>query len=488
MGKQKKQSQFADNLWAGLKRMQKNLDLFFKELDLYAKVTGLKVNYDKTQLMRIGSLTNSNALYYMQKPISWSRRVKILGIVLSNNKDEIINCNYENAMSKMYKVLNSWQNRTLSIMGKIQVINALVIPLFIHLFTIIYSPTHESLLQIKESIMEFIWGKGVPKYKYDVLINDYCNGGLKLCDVMTKSFVLKVRWLKEAQETQKFWSYFTYYTLPLPLDIIMNTNIKPIDLKLLYKNNESIWLDIWEAWAKYKFHHVDSSCCSEILNQVIWFNSQIKVNNKCIYWKNWYDLGICYVMDLVNLSLGRLYTFEELKITFGLNIVNMLQYNQLISAIPKEWKKGIKNSINCVETVYNDCRVQNLFKKSAAKKIYWEILYRIKVDDVHKNKWERMLNTVIDSTSWESYCIKPFILTQCSKLRYFQHRVINNKIMTNSIRSRWDKTVDPLCYFCGKKLETMIHLFWECDYVQKLYKSFFKWFNYILDLDFEIIG
>ena len=78
----KKLSQFADDLWVGLKRTQKNIDNFFKELDLFAKITGLHVNYDKTQLMRISSLTDSQPLFYMQKMISWSRRVKILGITL----------------------------------------------------------------------------------------------------------------------------------------------------------------------------------------------------------------------------------------------------------------------------------------------------------------------------------------------------------------------------------------------------------------------
>ena len=73
----KKQSQFADDQWAALINKQTVLDAYTDELSKFAAITGLKINYDKTLLMRFGSLRESNAKYFMQKPISWSQRVCI---------------------------------------------------------------------------------------------------------------------------------------------------------------------------------------------------------------------------------------------------------------------------------------------------------------------------------------------------------------------------------------------------------------------------
>ena len=55
-------------------------------IDNFVAATGFKVNYDKTQIVRIGSLRNSKAKYYVDKPIQWSEGTKILGIEINANR------------------------------------------------------------------------------------------------------------------------------------------------------------------------------------------------------------------------------------------------------------------------------------------------------------------------------------------------------------------------------------------------------------------
>ena len=97
----KKHSQFADDLWAALSTRQEVLDEFFAEVESFCDFSGLKINYDKTQIMRIGSLKNSDATLYTQKSISWSRRVKILGMTFTPDSEETIEINYKCLMEKM---------------------------------------------------------------------------------------------------------------------------------------------------------------------------------------------------------------------------------------------------------------------------------------------------------------------------------------------------------------------------------------------------
>ncbi len=39
-----------------------------------------------------------------------------------------------------------------------------------------------------------------------------------------------------------------------------------------------------------------------ILEQSIWLNEQITINNKCIHWKSWKNVGIFYINDIINPS------------------------------------------------------------------------------------------------------------------------------------------------------------------------------------------
>ncbi len=59
-------------------------------------------------------------------------------------------------------------------------------------------------------------------------------------------------------------------------------------------------------------------------------------------YKQLVDANLDQIDDWIN-SQGRFYSCNAMQ-TLGANISQM-QYNQILSAIPKEWKQQIKNSI-----------------------------------------------------------------------------------------------------------------------------------------------
>ena len=82
-GKEHKLSQFADDTWFSLIFDQENLNTVLKTLNDFQNISGLKINYEKTELLRIGSLKNSNARLYTQRQLKWTNEtVKLLGVHL----------------------------------------------------------------------------------------------------------------------------------------------------------------------------------------------------------------------------------------------------------------------------------------------------------------------------------------------------------------------------------------------------------------------
>ena len=88
-------------------------------LDAFEVFSGLKVNYDKTEILRIGSLKNSIANIYTRKPLKWTGQpLTILGIkfILDGN---MTNINFEQLIQKNNVLTKLWQMRDLTWMGKI---------------------------------------------------------------------------------------------------------------------------------------------------------------------------------------------------------------------------------------------------------------------------------------------------------------------------------------------------------------------------------
>ena len=66
-----------------------------------------------------------------------------------------------------------------------------------------------------------------------------------------------------------------------------------------------------------------------------------------------------------------------------------------------------------------------------------------------------------------------------TKLCNFQYRLMLGKIFLNKTLFKWKIVESPFCEWCGGLLQTIPHLFWKCERVQKLWK-------YIINLTTEI--
>lgn len=90
--------------------------------------SGLELNLHKTQGVILGEMELTRNI---SKEIKWENRIKILGIHFDSgsyaNKDQVLN--FDPAIAKMKRTCNSWRMRTLSLKGKIVILNTLVLPI-----------------------------------------------------------------------------------------------------------------------------------------------------------------------------------------------------------------------------------------------------------------------------------------------------------------------------------------------------------------------
>ena len=100
-------------------------------LEIVENNMGLKVNYDKTCLYRIGSLAGLQANLYTKKEFVWSNEsVESFGIGVCNDVKGANRINFENLIPKIESITNTWSKRDLTILGKVFIVNILISSLF----------------------------------------------------------------------------------------------------------------------------------------------------------------------------------------------------------------------------------------------------------------------------------------------------------------------------------------------------------------------
>ena len=143
-------SQFADDTNFSILFCNESFFELFNLLDRFHCISGLKINYDKTEILRIGSLKNSSAKIYTQKPLKWTLDpVLNLGIKFSLCED-MTDINFSPLIKKIQLLTNIWETRDLTWLGKIAIIKSLLLSQLIYRFATLSSPKVDMLKEIEK--------------------------------------------------------------------------------------------------------------------------------------------------------------------------------------------------------------------------------------------------------------------------------------------------------------------------------------------------
>ena len=192
--KQKKHGQYADDIWASIIATEQNVHNLFKEIDEFTRCTGLNVNYNKTQVLRIGSLRNTDAKCYAERQLHWSDHVKILGIEIHSEVEKTLK-SYQQVLEKIQKVCEVWALRGMSTIGRVLIINTLAVSQTVYKLFCLPTPEKEFFTKIKQVFRDYVWDKKGPKIAYDTLMLNIEQGGLKLVDMELKNKAIKISWV-----------------------------------------------------------------------------------------------------------------------------------------------------------------------------------------------------------------------------------------------------------------------------------------------------
>ena len=196
-GQRRQAEAYADDVNLILPRKEESIREVFSLLDKFEQLSGLKVNTDKTQVLRIGKDATSDPILCPDLGLKWVNKLKILGINLMATPSEM-QSNLTDAIEDIEKLLNRWTFRNLTVYGRILVVKALALSKVTHLVQVIPNPSPTSILNLQRIINKFIWkGNAQKKVVVSQAIAELPEkkGGLAIPNLQKFWDSLKLAWL-----------------------------------------------------------------------------------------------------------------------------------------------------------------------------------------------------------------------------------------------------------------------------------------------------
>jgi hypothetical protein len=222
----------------------------------------------------------------------------------------------------------------------IHILKALIVhvPQLIYVCTMLHVPDW-FIVRVDKLFNEFLWDGKRAKVKNSTIIGGISQGGLKMPHVKRTVESLKLNWLKRLLDpkTEGKWKKLSWGLIkasPEELSLKLTPTFLPPCSTLFYQQI----LDIW-----YNVYNVEPKDVGEILKERIWRNSRILIGGVLVQYgyRAWENSGIKRIQDLVNVQNGRILTPQEIQDKY-LIVVEIMKYNCIVSAIPKQWKKRLK--------------------------------------------------------------------------------------------------------------------------------------------------
>ena len=165
---------------------------------------------------------------------------------------------------------------------------------------------------------------------------------------------LKSSWIRRILHTDTKWVKLLEATLQMKVSELLQKGSAFI-LDISKRIGNMFWKDVFTSWVKITNANTDID--SNILNDHIWFNPKVKINNAPIFFKHYYNARFVFIRDLFDKDGNFLSLQVNIKTNFieytGLKkavlsvLPNQIKTNLIGPILPKTLMFFYKNSKGC---------------------------------------------------------------------------------------------------------------------------------------------
>ena len=437
------------------------------------------MNYDKSEICGIGSKKGAIGAFSQFRIVNLiNDSVKILGCHHSYSSQLANNRNFCDTIKKISSVLNLWQTRDLSLLGRVQIFKTIGFSKILYLASMANVPPRivEELSSIQN---KFIWKSKTPKIRHSTLVADYQDGSIKNVNVAAKLKALKLTWVRKLQgDNCHPWKVIPSKILTLPNgDSVFHRNFR-ISQSLLTTILllPVFYRELLELWEEFSYSETENA--NIILSESLWYNAHIQINNDAVFFNEFASICVNKVSDLFDEN-GQLIMFQNLT-NSGTSATLYFKWMQIVDAFPSKWRTIIRNSrpsnlsreMLSKHCLYTESNLKLSVLHLSCRAIYNKLLEKTVAIPTSVQYWEdKIVDSDHEEIEWSTVYLLPRFATIDSYTRAFQYKIINNALFLNKKLSAMGVTESPECSLCKQEAETAIHLFCQCPVTSELWEK-----------------
>lgn len=469
--------QYADDT-SGILQDIKSAKHFLKTIEEFGKYSGLKLNIEKTEGLWIGANKNKQS-----EPlgISWSKNpMRILGIFMSYDDKENYKLNFDNKIEKCKNILNLWQTRNLTLLGRIQIIKTFIISQFSYVTSVINIPEHY-VNQINRLIFRFVWRNKKDKLKRNIMHTGIDKGGLRVPDFASMVKASRFTWIKRyiSPRNHTWKTLFEHALSSSNLDhnilLFCNFDIKQWTNKGLLS---TFYQEVLSEW--FRFNGAEDAN----KEQIIWYNKKLLIRKQPIFYREFLAVGIRCLDDLYG-ETKELKQFAYWRAK-GIKNIDFLKWGGLISIVTKSARIYPPEHV-LTDDIFNfeSLTFLNRPLNTVTQKIVYDHLISLKCgDNVHVPRINKYTN--LDNIDWSKQYITALTIPLDTKTREFQFKFVHDILVNNYWLKKWNLADTDLCTFCKIAREDIIHLFWHCEHVQHFWNDFRETYGRVIGANIDL--
>ena len=404
--------------------------------------------------------------------VNWTNCMKITGVYFSYNDLVSKARNFEDKITKARSILNMWKQRGLTMIGRIQIVKTFIISQFAYVTSAICIP-EDCVNELNRLIWSFIWKGKRDRLQRKIMTRNIENGGLKAPDIRTILKVAKVKWvLKYISNNYHMWkSSFEWFLKEAGLEakILLRSNfdLKKLDMKEL----PSFYMDVLDVWSQ-----IGNTTARK--ENVLWYNKNITINGRSVYYKSFEELGVHFIDDLF-FEDGKHIPFEN-WVAKGLSRTSFLVWYSLVKVTGRVMTTQFRRNIlgdGDDRLMIQTHKGMIEINKYRTQLVYETLLAKNGGND---SIAPRVSSLLLDQNIlWAEIFKRVFTLSIDVKTREFQYKFLHDLLPTNYWLHKWKIRDSDQCTFCHASSQTLEHLFFSCEYVIRFWQAIQQWYSQI---------
>ena len=486
---------YADDVTIIMPRSEKSIKEVVSTLDKFETLAGLRVNKDKTQMLRIGKGATSDKILCEDLGLKWVTRLKVLGVNLSAAPHEMME-NLDEKISEIESLLNNFTYRNITVYGRIRVVKAIALSKVTHLIQIIPNPPPTQILKLQRIINKFIWtGPGQKKVviKKEAAELPPSRGGLAIPNIEHFWNGLKLAWLNRlfTSHDDTTWKKLAMYKLSTALRITNLNTTKLLEQgpDAIRKAATQISNPFWKA-VLLQVPHLERTfytCKSKDLigERIVWDNLDFLHEGLPFSRRaNSSELTSTFncIRDFISKETNVL--MEPHEAALSLKVRNLEVWNRVVSSVTQYLTENNITwySIGSPETGPHHWGWSRLaLENSKSKKFYELLMTRPPGEPRNPNeqKWRDNGLTTYNSDRFNKIYRNLSRLKCNLRVKYEELRIIWGRQELNKYKSVYANqgpTNNTQCSYCAQDTETELHLYTECVHGKYFMEEARKWF------------